>query len=501
MVKDSLKQFFTYGVGSVSQTALNFLLLPLYLRYFEPAEYGVVSLLLVVVSLLSLCANVGMVSGMFMLYYEASATERKKLVGTTGIWYLFGAAAGALLLISLAPYLSQSLLHSTNYTYTVRLVGGFFALALLQEIPLAVFRLEKKPRHYVAFSLLKLGTDFGLKLLFIIGWQRGINGYFESGVIANCIVLISTLPFFARYVSLPFRAGYFKRLLRLGFPFVFSTMSVWVLSTADRLILNNFSGSAEVGIYALAGNFASLFNIILFTPFGLFWTPFFLSYSANNSAAMTNSLLSRMLRYMFLLSGLLFLLLSLGSGDALRILSGSFGIKEGYLEAEKLVPLLTAGLFCYLLHAMLGAPLFLEKKPKAVAAASVAAALSNLGFNFLLIPRFGALGAAAAAALAYFIFMAITYIWAQRIHHIDYNLTGLLKGVLILIAAFATGWLIRMDSPWLSLCARLGAGAGLFVVLIWFASGILFMNERQKLWSTALNGVRRFAANLRTVNK
>lgn len=59
MIKNAIKQFFTYGFGSVIQHALTFILLPLYLKIFEPKEYGIVSLLLVVVSLIITFANAG----------------------------------------------------------------------------------------------------------------------------------------------------------------------------------------------------------------------------------------------------------------------------------------------------------------------------------------------------------------------------------------------------------------------------------------------------------
>ena len=57
MIKDALRQFLTYGAGSIAQSALGFILLPIYLRFFEPAEYGVISLLLVGISLITLFAN------------------------------------------------------------------------------------------------------------------------------------------------------------------------------------------------------------------------------------------------------------------------------------------------------------------------------------------------------------------------------------------------------------------------------------------------------------
>lgn len=487
MIKDALKQVFTYGAGSVAQSALAFILLPLYLHFFEPSEYGVVSLLLVAISLVTVFANVGMVSGLYMLYYQAGGVERKKLVCTAWLWHLFGASAGAAALVIGAPHLSQLLFHTGDYTYAIRLVGVFFFFSLLLAIPLNIFRLEKKARHFVAFSLLKFAADFGLKFFFIASLGRGVSGYFESGVIANIVVLVSVLPFTLKYVSLSFNTDYFKRLFRLGFPFVFSTIAVWTLSMSDRLILNYFRGAAEVGIYSLAYNFALLFNIILHIPFGLFWTPFFLSFAAEKPAEDTRPLFEKVVKYMFIPGGMLYLAISLGAGDVLRIFTSLFSAQEGYLAATKLVPLLTLGLFFHFLHGLFAGPLFVVKRPEFVARASVIAAAANLGLNFLLIPRFGALGAALTTAFAYALFMVLVCLWSQRVYHVNYPWRGLGIGFLFLIVSFVIGWQIEIAQPWASLFARVMAGAGVFVALTWFVSGILTKDERHRLLTCVLH--------------
>jgi len=481
MIKDSLKQIFTYGTGTVAQSALVFVLLPLYMLFFEPAEYGVISLLLVAVSLLNLFANAGMASALFMLYYKGKAGERKKLVFTTLLWYVFGAGILAAVLVIAAPYLSEMLFQTGDYAYTIRIVGGVFFFSLLTQIPLVVFRLEKKAGHYVAFSLLKFIIDFALKLVFIVALERGVDGYFESGVIANIVMLVSVLPFIWKYLGISFNTGYLKQLLRLGFPFVFSAIAVWTLGMSDRLILNHFSGAAEVGIYSLAYNFAMIFNILLHTPFALFWTPFFLSSAAEKTAEDTKALFEKVIRYMFLVGSVLVLAISLGSGDVLRIFTHLFATKAGYLEAEGLVPVLTLGVFFHFLHGLFAGPLFILKKPKIVAVASLIAAATNLGLNFLLIPRFGALGAALTTVFAYALFMVLTYIRAQRLYPVNYTWWRLGKGFLFLLISLWVGWQIGIAQPWVSLFARVTVGACMFLLLAWFISGILTKNERRNL--------------------
>jgi len=496
MIRNALKQFFTYGVGSVAQTALNFVLLPILLRFFEPGEYGIISLLLVTVSLLTTLFNVGIVSGLHRLYFEAGVQDKKKLIGTALLWYFFGAILVGIILFSQSSRFSQILFHSKIYSYPVKTLGVFFFFSMLRTIPFEVFRLEKKANFYVGFSLLSFAVDFAMKLCFIMFLKRGIGGYFEAGIIAYMIVLCSILPFALKYMSFCLNTSYLKQLLRLGFPFIFSGISMWILTMSDRFILNYFCGETEVGIYSLSYAFANLFNVFLFSPSALFFSPFFFSYAAERSIENTKRLLSKSLIYFFLSGCVLFLIISLGSGDMLRIFTSLFSAKQQYWQSAKIVPLLTLGPFFYLLSRQAGYALLMAKKPEFIAAVAIIAAVVNVELNFIFIPRFGILGAAIATAIAYALFVGLCYWWAQKIWPVNHNWKKLSKGSLFLGIAFIIGWQITIVNPWLSLFVRVLASVIIFVLCVWFISDILTKNERNKILIYLTEEKRKFVMRL-----
>jgi O-antigen/teichoic acid export membrane protein len=493
MFKDALKQFLTYGAGSIAQTALSFILLPLYLHFFEPSEYGVISLLATVVSLLSILTSTGIVSGLYRLYYEAKVGERKKLVGTTWLWYLLGASLGWAILFIYSSSISTLLFHSGDYSYLVRLISFTFFLSTQHSIPLNILRMEKKPSLYVGFSLFDFAVGFALKLYLIVFLRRGLEGYFESSVISSIIVLCSMLPFVLKYVTFSLNASYLKQLLRLGFPYIFSGIAFWTLNMSDRLILNHFRGEAAVGSYSLAYNFANLFNVFLFSPSALFWHPFFFSYAAERSTGDTKRLLNRSLVYFFIVGCILYLLISLGSGDVLRILNSVSAAKEGYLQASKLVPLLTLGPFLYLLNRQASCALLMAKKPESTATAACIAAGVSLGLNFVLIPRLGAAGAAIANVTAYATNLGLIYYWAQRIWPVNHDWKGLIKGLLFLAGAFLIAWYIPISQPWASMFVRIITGVTVFALCTWFIGHILSKEEQTKLSAYLTDGRRRLA--------
>lgn len=483
MPKELIKNFMIYGAGNVLQAALNLLLLPMYLRFFTPSEYGVISLLAVVITLLTLLISGGALNGLVRLYYEVNGIRRKELVGNTFLWYLVIAGAGCAVLFFFAVLISQSLFHSETYETPVRMTGFVFFFSVLMSVPLFIMRLEKKAVQYVSFSLLIFLIDFCLKLYFIISLGRGITGYFESSALAYLITLVMTIPFFLRYVRFTFDIVFLKQILRLGVPYIISGLAMWTLDVSDRLLLSYFSGAAAVGIYSLAYNFANIFSLLLATPIALLFDPFFFSYAAERSTEDSKRLLQRTLVYYFIVGGILYLGISLGSGELLRIFTTYFGVQGKYLEAVKLIPVITIGPFLYFLTSQAGFAGLLIKKPEIISASCLTAAVINFLLNLFIIPLFGAMGAAITTVIAYLLLIVLAYWLMERIFPVRYDWKRVLRLIAYLLVAFFTCWFIKLNQPIISLIVRVVLGITIFSSLTLYKNNILTKTEREKIFS------------------
>jgi len=477
MIKDALKQFFVYTMGSIAQTALNFALLLLYLHYFEPSDYGVISLLTVLSSLISLLVGTGFISGLFRLYYEASIEERKSLASATWIWYLSTGIIPAAILFLFPSFFSNLLFQKGDFSYSIKLLSISFLLSMIETIPFNFLRLEKRSGIFVIFSLLNLIVNFLLKYYFIAVLAHGINGYFESSIIASALMLLVVFPFVLKYVSFPPKLSHFSELLKLGYPFIFSGIAVWTLDKANRFVLNYVQGTESVGIYSLGCNFANLFNVLLLSPSALFWNPFFFSYAAKMPEQDIKKLLNKSQIYFLFLGYILFLAISLSSDDILRI----FTSKTAYWQAETLIPMLVLGNLVYLLCRQAGNALLLAKRPQITSIAGLIAAVVNIGLNLLLVPVIGIFGSALSTVISYVSFLILIYWRAQTLYHVDYDWKCIVKSSIFLVIALMLSWQIRLSQPWISLFVRTTTGVVLFSLLTWFFGNILTQHERQKV--------------------
>ena len=82
MIKGLAKDFILYGVAGALTKASSIILLPFYTFYFSPEEYGVLELLMVIITLSSIMGLLQLESALSRFFYEYKAQERKKLITT-----------------------------------------------------------------------------------------------------------------------------------------------------------------------------------------------------------------------------------------------------------------------------------------------------------------------------------------------------------------------------------------------------------------------------------
>ena len=102
----------------------------------------------------------------------------------------------------------------------------------------------------------------------------------------------------------------------------------------------------------------------------------------------------------------------------------------------------------------------------------------NVGLNWLLIPRMGAMGAALAKVAGYAAVASVSYVVAQRLHPIPYDWKRLGKLSVGTLGLFVAGHLAAMTGAW-SLALRVMVFLSFPVVLE--ALGFFTASEKRHL--------------------
>lgn len=196
---------------------------------------------------------------------------------------------------------------------------------------------------------------------------------------------------------------YWKYALGFSIPLIPHHLSGIVLSQADRIMIESFSGSDKAAIYSLAYN-ASYIGMIIITAISSSLTPWIYHRLEEKEYIKINASANKIL--MGLAS--ILLIFELLVPEIIKILA-----TPEYLEALYILPPLVMSVFFYFAYGLFGSvELFFEEK-NYMMLASVIAAILNVVLNYIFIPIYGYFFAAYTTLFCYVILTVSHYIFMR----------------------------------------------------------------------------------------
>ncbi len=433
-----------FSIANFGSRILGMLLVPMYVQYINPEEYGQLDFLQTLSGILSMVLVCGLPSAL-VRFYHSVASENKPYLASTGLLSItaFSFPIALLIFIFAHPIADTFFPFQDSYLY-IRVLSVSFALHLLINYLHSLLILHGASRTFVAISLSHTALSLLLNIVLIAGVKLGILGLLLSSAISYASEVVFLLLFGRRLLVFSFRKEYFGMMIRFGAPMILASISGWVLSASDRFFLVHYSSYEQVGLYSIAYKFASGLNFLFFTPFIRAWTRTI--FAEQNSAGL-KEVISRTARY-YVSAALFFAVTaSVFIPEILRILTN-----PEYYSAYSAFPLLIASFVAFNFNRLLEVPLHLKNKSGLSASLGMFAMCLNLVLNYLLIPKFGILGAALATYLSYTANNVAFYLCVQKFNPVAYPIAPsfifLVGGILVvgvcLYPGFSISWPLKI---------------------------------------------------------
>lgn len=448
-----------YGAGIVISRLVSFAMLPVYTRYLTPADYGIMALLDMTMDIVSIVAGAKLAGGVYRFYHKApDSDERGRVISTATVLLGASFAVFALLTALFATPVSRLAFGTAEHALLVRVGATSLALQGLLIVPLAFLQLQQRSTAFTAVTTVKLFLQLGLSVLFLVHFRMGILGVLTSTLVANVIIATGMLGYTMRHAGLHFSPSIAWALVRFGVPLMGTQVATFTSTFVDRYFINSFVNAAAVGLYSIAYQFGFLLVAVGYTPFAMLWEPerFRAAEQPDRDARFQQALV---------FSSLLLATVAVGIGiwveDVLRVMA-----TPEFRPAARIVPFLLVAYSLQGWSAFMEGGILIRERTGLIAAANWAAALASLTANFLLVPRFGTVGAATATILAFGIRAVLIHAVAQRLYYIPFDW----RPVRRLIAAAAATIIVAYQLPlWplaVSVPVRL-ALLGLYVLVVW----------------------------------
>ena len=473
----TLKHTIIYSIGNVSIKVVGFILLPLYTSYLSVADFGMLGLLeaflqfsIAVFGFRLSTAMIRWIAG------EKDITKQRSIIYTA-------LSTSAMLLIPVVIILLFFKTQLSILFFDTGLFSNYF-LILILTIPaeliflfvVDILRTREKSVLYLIITLLKVITNLSLVIYFVAELNMGVEGIVLSQLISTSFLLLLSLPIFYNNIVFKYNIKIAKEMLSYGFPLIFSTISLMLLTLADRFYLKFFYSLSDVGIYNLSYKIASVVNIVVIQSFQLGFLPLaFKKYEEGEG----HVFFVKILKYYSTVLLLSIIVISIFSKEIIMLLSKN----SDYYQAYYYVPVIAMSFYIKGIYYIFSLGLHFVKKTKYNSMIVFIGAIVNLILNFLFVPKFGIGGATVASIFASIVLLLLFYYYSQREYRIEYDIKRIFVLTVVGVGFILIGYYFNSFELFLSIGSKLALLLFFPVVLYIFK---YFTNDELKEFSSML---------------
>ena len=428
-----------YGMGRLLSSVIGFVLIPIYTRYLTPADYGLYSLYAIAGQVVTLISLMGMSTAMFreVVYHDS---DERTVISTTFNFLIIQSLVFFGVLAIFSPQISLLLFGEATHTYLLRLIFITNGLGVFGFVVLSTLQMREQAGRYSAVHVIRFAIGVALNILFIVVLRMGLEGLVLAGLGMSILSAIMFVALLWKDLRPRLSWPILKRMLRFGLPLVPFQLASILLTSSDRYFLEHYAGAAEVGIYSLGYKFGMIVQLIVMA-IQTAWAAQMFAIAKEDGAERK---FARIVVYYLAGLGFLGLGISVLSKEVLTIMS-----TPAFLPAYTVVPLIVLSYIAYGGVNMTNVALNIKGRTELNAPIIIAVAIGNLGLNYLLIPRFGMMGAAVATLVSYVVLLVIEVIVNQRVWRLPLEYGRILKVALAWGTVYAVSLLIASGNVWL----------------------------------------------------
>lgn len=394
-----------FVICSVLQKCISFITVPIFTRIMPTFEYGIYSTYLSWYSVLTVFCTLNMHNCIYMNEISKAKNENKKNeivipMLTLGQIITF--------LIFILYLIFHKFLNSIIGLPTI-MVSLLF-LQIFFEPPVNFWlvkqRFDFKYVKLVILTISKIILDSILGIVFVLVFK---NNQSLARVIS--IVLIQVIIggyiyiYFYKKAKKIFSLNDWKHILKVQLPLLPHGLSLTILSSSDRIMINKLVGAVQAGIYSVAYSAGYIVNVLKNSMMDAL-RPWIYSKIRNKKFEDIKKI-SKTILILILIITFCFVAFA---PELIMIMA-----PKSYYEAIYVIPPVAASSFFTFLYNLFSSVGFYYEKTNKIMIASVSGAIMNIILNFIFIPLFGYIVAAYTTLFCYIFFASAHYLIMKNI--------------------------------------------------------------------------------------
>jgi len=448
-----------YGLATLLNRMISFIMLPIYTRYLTPADYGTLEIIYLTTNIIAMVIGLRIEAAVSRFYFDFEEQPKRNTVVSTGAVGYGVIAAG--LIFCLLPFTDLA----ARYILDQPDQGALFTIAIItlgigivEPIGFAFLRVTHRSFTLMIFRVIGTLVTLSLNIYFVVVLEQGVYGILYSTLIASALMTAGLMIFTLGRTGVRVDWSVLKDMIKFGLPLIPSNMAAYMVHASDRYFIKEYVDMGAAGLYSIGYKIGSLVNSFVTSPFTQIWTPRrFETYKSEGA----EQLYARIFTYFVTVSLFVSLMISIMAKEIIIVL-----VDEAFWPAYKVVPIITLSYTIFSFHYHFNIGIMMKKATKYLAYINVSNGILNLILNILLIRTYGIWGAAFATLFCFIFKVALTFYFSNRFYKIsvEWRRIGILFAV-----AFALYWVgvsIDTGSIWADLALKPLVGVGYLGLLI-----------------------------------
>lgn len=390
------KKIASFAVGPIGGAALGFITLPIITWFYSAEDIGRIAILQVVSSFCVLLFSLGLDQAYVRDYHES--VHKPALLKAALLPGLLLLVMGLAFCFVVPGFIAQALFSVDSVQISI-LVALCFLAAFVSRFLSLILRMQERG---LAFSMSQVLPKvlflsvIGVYVLFSFGFDllHLVIAHTLSITAVTLIYAWNTRQEWLLALKQKVDTEKLKAMLRFGGPLIMGGAAFWGLTAMDKVFLRSLSTFEELGIYSVASSFAAA-AVVFQSIFSTIWAPTVYKWAAEG---INTEKIDQVTECVLVAVIILFSLAGLFSWIITYLLPPSYASVQYILVACMAYPLF------YTLSEASGVGLGIARKSTYAMMASIIAVVVNLVGNYLLVPIYGASGAAISTAVSFWVF-------------------------------------------------------------------------------------------------
>lgn len=392
-IKSLIENTIIIGIGTLLPRFTSLITLPIITAGLTKTELGTYDLISNMVSLFLPIVTLQLSTAAFRFLIDCRGNNRKtKEIISSILGFIIPVTIISLIILYFSLWKIERLTRS--------LIIVYYLFDILVVVFQQIARGLSLNKIYSTSSLLLACSNMILIIIFVKLINIGLNGVLiasSASTIIGCVVIFSCCKIYC-YIDIKcINKKQLSVLLKYSWPMIPNSMSLWILSVSDRLVLSWFMGIEVTAVYAVANKIPSLLSAVQNT--------FVYAWQENASVVVGDNDVDEYYSIMFsgvsrLLAGAMGVIIGV-SPFLFKIL-----IKGDYSGAFQQMSILFVAIYFSCMSSFLGGIYVANKKTLSVGITTILGAVINLAVDLALVESIG-IYAASISTLVSYMFLVI----------------------------------------------------------------------------------------------